>query len=132
MRSFHNVFICGCFAILFIMSSCGKSSVNDGLPGKWKLVSHSGGVSYPRFATGEILTLRPGHFYEIKYNDSVRASGFYRVSHLSDPPLPVLYLGSQDYYGSLVRLNKDTLELMYSGPMTSVYPPPTSRFVRIP
>ena len=132
MRPFPYVYICGCLAVLLIASSCGKSSMEGSLTGKWKLVSYSGGPTYSGSAVGEILTLRIEHSYEIRYNDSLISSGIYHVGHLSGFPRPILYFGSRDYNGSMIRLNKDTLELSYAGAILAMYLPPVSRYVRVP
>lgn len=131
MRPFPYIYICGCLAVLLLTSSCGKSSSEGNLTGKWKLVSYSGGPTNPRPALGEILTLRT-NTYEIRYNDTLISSGIYHVGHPSNLPKPVIYFSSQDYYGSMIRLNMDTLELTYAGVMVALYTPPVSRYVRVP
>lgn len=113
-------------------SSCGKSSVDGNLQGKWKLVSLSGGPVYPRPAAGEILTLLHDRTYEIRYNDSIMYSGMYHVGHLSTPPRPVLYFTSQEVNGFWIDFNKDTLVLSYAGAMIMLYTQPVSRYVRVP
>lgn len=131
MRPFPYIYICGCLAVLLLTSSCGKSSSEGNLTGKWKLVSYSGGPTNPRPALGEILTLRT-NTYEIRYNDSLISSGIYHVGHPSNTPKPVLYFSLQDDYGSWISFDKDTLVLTYAGIMVALYTPPISRYVRAP
>jgi hypothetical protein len=105
--------------------------VDSNLPGKWKMVSYSGGPTNPRPAIGEILTLRI-NTYEIRYNDSLISSGVYHVGHPSNLSKPVIYFSMQDDYGSMISFDKDTLVLAYAGIMVALYTPPISRYVRVP
>lgn len=132
MRPFPYVYICGCLAVLLLTSSCGKSSIEGNLTGKWKLVSYTGGPPYPTLALGQILTLHTDHSYEVRYNDSLISSGIYHVGHPSNVPKPVLYFGSQDSYGSLISFDKGTLVLAYAGVTLALYLPPVSRYVKVP
>jgi hypothetical protein len=129
MRPFP--YVCSCLAVLLITSSCGKSSIDGSLTGKWKLISYSGGPTYPSSEVGEILTLRTAHIYEIRYNDSLTSSGIYRVGHPSYAPKPVLYFSKQDNYGSMISFDKDTLVLAYAGVTVTLYSPTVCRFVKV-
>src|SRR5882672_7423335 len=103
MRLFPYI-LC-CLAILLIASACGKSSIDDSIVGKWKLVSYSSGwPPNPRpLGPGfEVLTLRHDHNYEIKYKDTVISSGTYHVRSESNPPQSILYSSSQEDYGSRI------------------------------
>ena len=131
MRLFPYIYICGCLAVLLLTSSCGKSSIEGNLTGKWKLVSYSGGPTNPRPALGEILTLRTDT-YEIRYNDSLISSGIYHVANLSNSPRSVLYFSMLDEYGSWISFNKDTLVLTYAGIITALYTTPISKYIRVP
>jgi len=138
MRPLSHIGIC--LAIL-LMLSCGKSSDNTGLLGKWKLVSFSGQPWYhdnpvpggPPITPvpQETITFHFDRTYEIRLSDTIWNSGTYHIDDLK--PAAMLYLSNKLFKEyreyRLLGLNKDTLTIQSAALL--FIPPPICKYVRV-